>query len=120
MKKHYILKFDDNYADEFYAHGSVIIDENQYKYFYSVVEQAVNTKDYSKLHEDYTSDVCVGLGSNEYIEYDNIADLMDSVKCTELTEDEYDILMKFGFDNFGFTDFWDTIADAVASDDGEE
>lgn len=120
MEKHYLLQFDDNYADEFYAHGSVIIDENQYNYFYSVVEQAVNTEDYSTLNDDFTSDVCVSLGSNEYIEYENIADLMNNVKCTELTDDEYDILMKFGFDYFGFTDFWDTIADAVASDDDAE
>ena len=119
MEKHYILQFNDNYADEFDAYGSVIIDEDQYKYFYSVVEQAVNSEDYSKLDADYTSDVYVGLGSNEDIEYEDIADLMNQVTCTELTDDEYNVLTKFGFDDFGFTDFWDTIAEAVASDDDD-
>ena len=102
MEKHYILQFEDNYADEFDAHGSVIIDEEQYK-LYSVVAQAINTKDYSQLDEDYTSDVYVGLGSNEDIEYEDIADLMNQVTCTELTDDEYNILEKFGFNDFGFT-----------------
>ena len=120
MEKHYLLQFEDNYADEFDAHGSVIIDEDQYKYLYSVVEQAVKTEDYSQLDEDYAYDVCVGLGSNEYIEYENIKDLMNNVKCTELTDDEYNALTKFGFDDYGFTDFWDTIADTVASDEDEE
>ena len=113
MEKHYILQFADNYADEFDACGSVIIDEDQYKYLYSVVEQAVKTEDYSKLDKDYTSDVWVGLGSNEDIEYEDIADLMDQVKCTELTDDEYNVLMKFGFHQFGFTSFWHRIREAV-------
>jgi hypothetical protein len=120
MKKHYLLTFTDNYADEFDANGSVIIDEDQYKYFYSVVEQAVKSEDYSQLDEDYTSDVYVGLGSNEDIEYEGIADLMNQVECTELTEEEYKVLKKFGFDDYGFTSFWDTIAEAVASDDEDE
>lgn len=120
MEKHYLLQFEDNYADEFDAHGSVIIDEDQYKHLYEVVAQAVNTEDYSNLDEDYTSEVYVGLGSNEDIEYEDIADLMNQVTCTELTEEEYNALTKFGFDDFGFTSFWDTIAEAVASDDDEE
>lgn len=117
MEKHYLLQFEDNYADEFDAYGSVIIDEDQYKYLYSVVKQAVTTEDYSTLDEDYTSDVYVGLGSNEDIEYNDIADFMNQVTCTELTEDEYNVLMKFGFDDYGFTSFWDIIAEAVVEDD---
>lgn len=120
MEKHYLLQFEDNYADEFDAHGSVIIDEDQYKYLYEVVAQAVNTEDYSTLDEDYTSDVYVGLGSNEDIQYDDIADLMNQVTCTELTEKEYNVLTKFGFDDFGFTSFWDIIAEAVVSDEDDE
>ncbi len=116
MEKHYLLQFTDSYADEFDAQGSIIIDEDQYKYLYSVVEQAVKTEDYSKLDEEYTSDIGVMLGSNEYIEYDDIMDLMIYVECTELTDDEYNVLKKFGFDDYGFTDFWDTIAEAVAND----
>lgn len=119
MEKYYFLQFEDNYADEFDAHGSVIIDEDQYKYLYEVVVQAVNTEDYSQLDEDYTSDVCVGLGSNEYIEYEDIKDLLNQVTCTELTDEEYNVLMKFDLDDFGFTSFWDTIAEAVIDDDDE-
>ena len=59
MEKHYLLQFEDNYADEFDAYGSVIIDEDQHKHLYLVVEQAVSSKDYSNLDEDYASDVCV-------------------------------------------------------------
>lgn len=120
MEKHYLLQFEDNYADEFDAYGSVVIDEDQYKYLYSVVAHAVNTEDYSTLDEDYTSEVYVGLGSNEDIEYDNIAALMKQVKCTLLTDAEYNVIRRFGFNSCGFTDFWDTIAEAVASDDVEE
>ena len=120
MEKHYLLQFKDDYADEFDAYGSVIIDEDQYKYFYSEVAQAVKTGDYSKLDEDFTSDVYVGLGTNEDIQYDNIADLMNQVKCTELTEEEYNVLMKFKFNYFGFTGFWDIIADSVVDEDDDE
>ena len=120
MEKHYLLQFEDNYADEFDAHGSVIIDEDQYKYLYSVVEHAVSSGDYSNLDEDYASDVCVGLGSNEYIEYEDIADLMKQVKCTELTEDDYNVLTKFGFDDYEFTDFWDIIAETVPGDEDSD
>ena len=120
MEKHYLLTFEDNYADEFDVYGSVIIDEDQYKDLYSVVAQAVNTEDYSKLDEDYTSDVFVSLGTNEDIEYGDIADLMNQVTCTELTEEEYNVLMKFKFHYFGFTGFWDTIAEAVVDDEDSD
>ena len=120
MEKHYLLQFRDDYADEFDAYGSVIIDEDQYTSMYSVVENAVNTKDYSKLDEDYTSDVYVGLGTNEDIQYDDIADLMSCVKCTELTDEEYNVLMKFRFHYFGFTSFWDIIAEAVVDGDSDD
>lgn len=120
MENHYLLQFEDNYADEFDAYGSVVIDEDQYKYLYSVVKQAITTEDYSNLDEDYTSDVCVSIGSNEYIEYDDIAALMKHVKCTNLTDAEYNVIRRFGFNRCGFTDFWDTIVEAVASDDDEE
>ena len=120
MEKHYLLQFEDNYADEFNAYGSVIIDEDQYNSMYSVVEKAVKTEDYSKLDKDYTTDVWVGLGTNEDICYDTIADLIDQVRCTELTEEEYNVLMKFGFNGFGFTSFWDIIADAVVDYEEDE
>ena len=120
MEKHYLLQFRDDYADEFDAYGSVIIDEDQYNDMYSVVEQAVKTEDYSKLDEEYTTDVWVGLGTNEDICYDTIADLMDQVKCTELTNSEYEALMKFGFHRFGFTGFWDTIGEAPLIDDEDD
>ena len=64
--------------------------------------------------------MCVGLGSNEYIEYEDIADLMKQVKCTELTEDDYNVLTKFGFDDYGFTDFWDIIAETVPGDEDSD
>ena len=120
MEKHYLLQFEDNYADEFDAYGSVIINEDQYKDVYSVVEEAINTEDYSKLDEDYASDVYVGLGSNEDIEYEDIADLMNCINCTELTDEEYNVLTKFGFDDVGFTGFWDILAEAVVDDDNED
>ena len=119
MEKHYLLQFRDDYADEFDAYGSVIIDEDQYTDMYSVIEQAVKTGDYSKLNEEYTTDVWVGLGANEDIGYDTIEDFMDQVKCTELTDDEYETLMKFVFNRFGFTGFWDKIAEASFIDDDE-
>ena len=119
MEKHYLLQFRDDYADEFDAYGSVIIAENQYA-VYSVVEQAVKTGDYSKLDKDYISDVWVGLGTNEDIQYEDIADLMNQVKCTELTDDEYNVLKKFGFNRFGFTDFWDVIGDSVIVDNDND
>ena len=36
-------------------------------------------------------------------------------KTNYMSEEEYKVLEKFGFDDYGFTDFWDTIAEAVAA-----
>lgn len=114
MEKHYILQFEDDRLEES-VKGSLIINEDEYKYRYSIVEQAVKTEDYSKLDKDYMTNIWVSLANNSNIDvrYKHITDLMNQITCTELTNDEYNVLMKFGFNDFGPTNFWHRITEAV-------
>lgn len=114
MEKHYLLQYTDTRLSEA-VKGSLIINEDEYKYRYSIVEQAVKTEDYSKLDKDYMTNIWVSLANNSNIAigYKHITDLMNHIKCTELTDDEHIILMKFGLNDFGSTNFWHRISEAV-------
>lgn len=114
MDKHYLLQYTDTRLSES-VHGSLIINEDEYKYRYSIVEQAVKTENYSKLDKDYMTNIWVSLANNSNlaIGYKHITDLMNHIKCTELTDDEYTVLMKFKFNDSGSTNFWHRIREAV-------
>lgn len=117
MEKHYLLQYTDTRLSEA-VNGSLIINEDEYRYRYSIVEQAAKSEDYSKLDKDYMTNIWVSLANNTNIaiRYEHIIDLMNHIKCTELTDDEYIVLMKFRFNDFGSTNFWHRIREVVDVD----
>ena len=52
---------------------------------------------------------CVCLGSNQFIEYASINELINHIECVELNKAEMGTVQKLGFDNHGFTHFYDTL-----------
>lgn len=116
MEKHYLLQFADDDTDRRWLNvkGSLIIDEFKYIHRYAIVEQAINTDDYSNLDEEYLFNIWVSLENNLAVRYKHITDLMNCVTCTELTNEEYGILTKFGFCSVGCTNFWNRISEAVS------
>ena len=109
-KSNYLLKYRDNWADEFDVNGCVIISEDTYKDIYLKLENAVETYDTSNLNTDY---MCVYIGSNENIEYESLDDFMNTISCRELSDEEARVLSDFGFSSYGHTGFYDLMCNII-------
>lgn len=109
-----LVKFRDNWADEMDVYGSrVMTKEDWEKYIHIATEcfqdyynhiENENQNDDSDVEnywDEYGSiEFCIG--SNESIEYMSVAAFKSCFTVVEITDNEAEVLMKCGLDNFGF------------------
>ena len=86
MKKYYILKYEDNWADEMDIQSFVILNEKDKINFY---DKAKNNLD--KLNKELV--VC--LGTNEDIRFKKGSDFIKMLKVKEISETEANIIKKY-------------------------
>ena len=98
--KKYLLQYSDNWADEFNVEGSVLVDEEGFAMLNELKE---------RFETQEESGCCVGLGSNQFIEYESVSELIDHIECVKLNKAESEAVQKLGFDSYGFTNFYDTL-----------
>ena len=79
--KYYLLKYDDNYADEFDISGFRVYDEPGYDSF----KERVKSAKYPQ--ERY-------FGTNEFVEFDSAKDYLKRIDISEISEIEAKVLMK--------------------------
>lgn len=90
----YIAKFGMNYEDEFDVYGITLWTEPEYK-------------EYQRLYDKYKDVKCVSFwfGTNEGWEYDGetLQEFVSQAtyEITEITDDEYNVLMKTVGKDFG-------------------
>lgn len=77
-----LVKFSDNYADEFDVDGFMVIDKDQ---FNKEVELIKRLFDEYGEHEFY-------FGTNEALSYDNFNQWFDTFSVTDITDAEADVL----------------------------
>ena len=85
---YYLLKYEDNWADEMDVEGHVILTEKEYQAF----QESLEDKDYFTF----------SVGSNEEIEYETIDDLKNRIDVDEISQEEYEVFKKFGLLSAGF------------------
>ncbi|MEC0031032.1 hypothetical protein P4L24_24630 [Bacillus cereus] len=94
--KLYLLKFDDNWADEMDLDGHMVLTEEQHEKFQERVKRAAPFTFY--------------VGTNEEIEYDDTDELERAYEIEEMTEEDRKILQKLGITNTGFAEqFFDNV-----------
>lgn len=85
------IQFSDNWADEIDVEGCALMTQNEYNKFIIAAKKAFA----NEINIDFA------IGSNEYISYQSFKDFEETLKITEVTNEEVKILEKFHFDNYG-------------------
>lgn len=86
MKKFYILKYEDNWADEMDIQSFVILNEEDKINFYDKAKNNLN-----KLNKE----LVVSLGTNEEIIFKKGSDFIKKLKVKEMSETEANIIKNY-------------------------
>lgn len=89
---YYLIKYEDNWADEMDIDGACVLTEGEYKAFTDVVVNFDNFDGYI----DFV------VGTNQSVEYYSRAEVEQAFTVREITEDEYKVLSELGLDDIGF------------------
>ena len=83
----YLIKYNDNYDDEFDISGFRIVEN-----IYSWNNEVDNLSEYDPSY-------C--FGSYEVIEYDSTEDLCNALKITKISDEQYDVIHKLFGESYG-------------------
>lgn len=91
------IRFCSNYADEF--------DVDEFEVYKMTDEQYDTFKEHiDAIKRKHRTETYYGVGTNEYIEFDTGLEFLDAFDIQEITENEYQVLTKFGFDGWRLKD----------------
>lgn len=85
--KYYLVKYEDDYADEFSVYGLALLTDEDKKFFNSITQEQLPITHY--------------IGTNEEIKYTNLSNLLDCYVWIEISELEYNLLDKLIGSNYG-------------------
>lgn len=85
-----LLTVDGNWADELDYNSHLIMKEGDENW-----KMLEKIKSYTKEQMEDTNKVSIGIGSNEYAEFENVYDAFTSIREYDITEDEYAIIHKY-------------------------
>jgi hypothetical protein len=91
-EKHFILKYNDNWADEMDISGFAVMTESERDEYFAVFKKVFDINGY------YTFVV----GTNEEVEYNTLQDFTNAFHMSEITEEEAKVFSKFFGNEFGF------------------
>lgn len=98
MGKYYLARYCTNYADEFDIKGFVAFTENEYKEFQTSQQKLKSLEEEGKF--DIT-DYEVGFGTNEYLTFDSVDEVINAIEVQPITEQEYNTLSNLNLTSFG-------------------
>jgi len=93
-KKYYLVEQETNYADEFDLEGFWIQEaESEEKLKKELVQNLIGERG------DFPMEIY--FGSNEAVEFENENDYISTLKISEITKEEYDVVVKLFGGAFG-------------------
>jgi len=78
-----LIRFNDNYADEFDVEGFFALSEEDWKAYKAKIKKVIG--------DNYFT---FNIGTNEEIEYDGAKEYLSRLKQVKITQEEYDTLLK--------------------------
>lgn len=91
-----LVQFSDNWADEMDVEGGILMTQDEYSKFITAAKKALANE----------KSVDFVIGTNEWITYSNFKDFEGTLKVTEVTDEEAEVLKKFHLDKYGiFPDY---------------
>ena len=98
---YYMLTWKANWADEMDVNGFIILNEKEYEKFIKNSKKASRMSVVIGLKSRNSFEV--GVGSDEYIYYDNTDELFNSIFVEKITEEEYEVFKNHNLISFGET-----------------
>ena len=108
--KYYVLKFEDNYADEFDVSGIILTTENELNEFNDAIKW-LKENWIPKGENKYRGEIEVYFGTNEFLKYRDWKQVRNSFKEFEVSESVYLEMMEI-FQSFHFGEsgvYWHVI-----------
>lgn len=93
--KYFLVKFNDNYADEFDLEGFWLEKAESKEEVIILISNGFESERGNKYPVE-----CY-FGTNEYLQYNNIEDYLSVLNISEITKEEYDVLQKLFGGSFG-------------------
>ena len=101
--RYFLLKYDDDWADEFNLEATLAVDESTYNVYMK------NKEDCATNFVD--KELSFYFGSNEEKVYDEAKEFLERLEEKEITQQEYETLVKLDMDRTGFTSVFSIILD---------
>ena len=112
MSKYLLVRYSVDYADEFYVDGMKIFTEDEYISFINNQRYAMDLERDGKLQRTGRwGDIEIYFGSNEYLLFDNVSEIIKVFEVQEITEQEFNTLKNLGLDSFGDRAIFDFFED---------
>jgi hypothetical protein len=89
-EKFYLVKYEDNWADEFDIYGFEIFNQRQFDFLNVVINDIRKVGDF----EYY-------FGTNEYIDYTSVQGVRNALEFKEISKEEFETLKKLGLGVYG-------------------
>jgi len=97
--RYFLLRYSDDWADEFDIDAALAVNESTYNLYMK------NKEDCATNFAD--KEISFYFGSNEEMEYHTAAQFLERLEEREITQQEYETLVKLNMDYTGFTSvFW--------------
>ena len=90
--KYYLIKYEDNWADEFDIETFSVMNEEQYNNFNNDLNNII-----SEIKDE---EVEIYFGTNEEITI-TPSEFQNSLKITEIQKDFYDSIIRYGLNDYG-------------------
>lgn len=87
----YLVKYEDNWADEFNIYGLEILDQRQYDFLNMVIENVI----------DKVGEFNYCFGTNEDIDYKSTARIRKALTFQSITKEEFETLKKLRLGCYG-------------------
>lgn len=95
METYYLVKFEDNWADEMNIYGFKLFKNDEFE----ILQKKISS---------ITGSIVIGFGTNQDNEYDDYNDLLNCFEIIPISLEKYNLLMElFPYGEFGETSVFD-------------
>lgn len=99
MSKYYLMKFKNDYCDEFEVQGFSLITLEHYKIYKFVFDN----------QDKYTESFDIGFGSNEDLYFENLSEFLDCITVFEISTNDYRSINAYFGNNYGLVNPFENI-----------
>ena len=101
MEKYFLVTYEADYADEFEVKGMKIFTKAEYITFKNNQRYARHLERIGEIETGDWEQIELYFGTNEWLSFDNVDEIIRALNVREITEQEYNTLKNLGLSSFG-------------------